>query len=263
MIIKSKICNKIDFDTNSFKAITQDLKESYRYHRKLWEFVKIAEAVKTLIPNVNTTGLGFGVGEEPLPAYFASLGYNILATDQEVTTRNAKNWTQSNQICVDSSRLNSRGICNPEQFKDKVKFQNIDMNFIPTNLGTFDFVWSSCALEHLGTLQNGLWFIIRSLALLKPGGYAIHTTEYNLSSNTNTNFIHENCIYRKIDIDALASTIKALGHTMFEFDNTRGTHEYDLFVDPNGWTPKPPPVHLNLKIDEFDATSCILIIQKV
>ena len=55
------------------------------------------------------------------------------------------------------------------------------MNAVPDDLGRFDLVWSSCALEHLGTPQAGLDFIMRTLDLLEPGGLAVHTTELELT----------------------------------------------------------------------------------
>jgi hypothetical protein len=45
----------------------------------------------------------------------------------------------------------------------------------------FDFVWSTCALGHIGGYENGLNFIKKSLLCLKRGGIAVHTTEVDLS----------------------------------------------------------------------------------
>ena len=146
---------------------------------------------------------------------------------------------------------------------ERLTFTYMDMNYITRMNSNFDFVWSSCALEHLGTLQNGLWFITRSLSMLKPGGIAVHTTEYNLASNTDTNFQHVNCIYRKIDLDILEDTVNKLGCRMETVDYTRGTHEYDLYVDGKGWQPYKQEPHLNLRIDGFDATSVLLVIHKL
>jgi SAM-dependent methyltransferase len=63
-----------------------------------------------------------------------------------------------------------------------VRFAPLDM----TNLrplaeqrGSFDFMWSSCVVEHLGGYQITDRFILESLELLRPGGVAVHTTELN------------------------------------------------------------------------------------
>lgn len=261
----SKIVNKADFDTEEYRTTCLVLREEFRYHRKPWEFVMIANTLEKAGMLVGgKTGIGFGVGTEPLPSYFLSKGCSITATDQPPSNDNTKNWTGSDQYCNSINDINKRGICTAEQM-EMLTFEYMDMNYITRMNSKFDFVWSSCALEHLGTLQNGLWFIIRSLSLLKPGGIAVHTTEYNLASNTDTNFQHANCIYRKIDLDILEDTVNKLGCRMETVDYTRGTHEYDLFVDPGGWRPKIDETqpHLNLKIDGFDATSVLLVIHKL
>ena len=59
-----------------------------------------------------------------------------------------------------------------------------DMAAIPPDLmlGGFDFVWSVCSLEHLGSLEAGERFVMAAMRCLKPGGIAVHTTEYNLDA---------------------------------------------------------------------------------
>ena len=58
----SKIVNKADFDTVSYKMLCAELKEDFRYHRKPWEFVMIA---KTLFDNnmlmPGKSGIGFSI----------------------------------------------------------------------------------------------------------------------------------------------------------------------------------------------------------
>ena len=38
-------------------------------------------------------------------------------------------------------------------------YREVDMRAIPTDLRGFDFAWSSCALEHLGSLGAGMAFV--------------------------------------------------------------------------------------------------------
>ena len=71
-------------------------------------------------------------------------------------------------------------------FDSRVQFQPADMRTLEGLTGKYDFVWSSCALEHLGTLQAGIDFVVKSASMLKPGGVAVHTTEFNVGSNTGT-----------------------------------------------------------------------------
>lgn len=61
------------------------------------------------------------------------------------------------------------------------------MNNMPEKYNNdFDFIWSSCALEDLSALEHGIKFILNSLRMLKPGGIAVHTKEFNVSSNFET-----------------------------------------------------------------------------
>ena len=84
-----------------------------------------------------------------------------------------------------------------------VTYQNIDMrdlSSVPKEM--FDFSWSSCSFEHLGSLEVGLKFLIHSMDCLKPGGIAVHTTEFNVSSNDATLETGNCVIYRRKDIEA-------------------------------------------------------------
>ena len=46
-------------------------------------------------------------------------------------------------------------------------------------------------------------FVINSMRVLKPGGVAVHTTEFNLSSNDDTIEARDLCVYRRRDIELL------------------------------------------------------------
>ena len=52
-------------------------------HRKMWEWLFIAEALRERgMLAAGRSGLGFGVGQEPLVALFAAAGCDVVATDQ-------------------------------------------------------------------------------------------------------------------------------------------------------------------------------------
>ena len=93
-----------------------------------------------------------------------------------------------------------------------VRYRAVDMNAIPDDLRDFDFTWSSCALEHLGSLDAGAAFVLRQMACLRPGGTAVHTTEYVVSSDTDTVEKGGTVLYRRRDIEALAEQLRAAGH---------------------------------------------------
>ena len=55
-----------------------------------------------------------------------------------------------------------------------------------TLFGQYDFLWSTCAFKHLGSLENGIELIKNSLKSLKSIGATVHTTKFNFSSREST-----------------------------------------------------------------------------
>jgi hypothetical protein len=231
-----------------------------RMHRKIWEHCFIAQALNErgmLAPG--RRGLGFAVGHEPLPELFASLGCNILATDlaPDLAPNQAVNWTTTGQHAASLQDLNIRGICDPDLFQQQVSFRYVDMRDLPDDLGSYDFIWSACALEHLGTLKLGEEFIYASLKYLKPGGVAVHTTEYNLQSNFWTVTKGLNVIYRKRDFERIAQRLRQRGYRI-DLDFTRGNLPYDHIVDKY---PFGQDAHLTLMLGGYVVTSFAMIIE--
>jgi hypothetical protein len=52
--------------------------------------------------------------------------------------------------------------------------------------------------------------VVNAMDLLKPGSTAIHTTEFNLSSNDETLTSGSNDIYRRRDIEALDHRLRKI-----------------------------------------------------
>lgn len=236
------------------------LNEIPRYHRKQWEFVYICQVLyERAMLFENATAVGFGVGKEPLVAYFASLGINTLATDLDLTQARDLGWVSTDQHSNDLASLNDRGLCNSEKFLQHTRFRNVDMNHVPKDLGSFDFCWSSCAFEHLGSIQKGLQFVIESARHLKPGGVAVHTTEYNVTSNEDT--LDNNpafVIFRKCDLEALALALHSLGYIVETIDFESGSDELERYVDLPPYLEAP---HLRLQLaGQYTATSIGIII---
>lgn len=204
-------------------------------------------------------GLGFAVGQEPLSSLFAQYGADILATDLYTADAQANGWVETGQHAEGFEAINKRGLCDDEELRRRVEFKFANMNHITPDLhGEYDFLWSSCALEHLGSLQNGIDFILNSLACLRPGGIAVHTTEFNVSSNSTTVEHGDTVLYRKCDIESLVSTLRKRNCTI-DIDWKTGSTYADGFVDI---PPYKHETHLKLQIDEYVVTSIGLIIRK-
>jgi len=222
------------------------------YHRKDWEFAYIAQALDVrglLAPGKH--GIGFGVGREPLPVIFAQHGAEIIATDKP----SPGIWDESGQYSRDVFDLAGM----KTELMSLVTHRAVDMTSVPYDLhGRFDFTWSAGSLEHLGSLQAGIDFIWASLACLKPGGTAVHTTEYNLSSNVDTVESGEVVVYREKDIRMLASELTDFGYEI-TLNLERGKDEYDQYIDRPPYRHTP---HLSLLFDGYVMTSVGLIIHK-
>jgi len=257
---RSELCKAMDFKADWFRRWCTELNEEPNYHRKQWEFVYIMQALweRGCIAE-NKDGLVFAAGTEPLPAMFAKYGCNILATDIFPEQGIEKGWDNGNQLCFGVESLNTRGICNDAAFAERVKYRAVDMNDIPRDLVNFDFNWSSCSFEHLGTIEKGISFLENQMKTLKPGGWAVHTTEYNISSNDETQDNNDSVFYRKKDIEQIVSLLRAEGHVVEEPDYSLGGLPQDFQVDVY---PYKQDVHLKLQVDKFVVTSIGLIIQK-
>ena len=259
-LLRSAICSQAQLESEDFKACARLLQERPgNLHRKVWEFCFITQALHERdMLRPGRAGLGFAVGQEPLSDCFASKGCTILATDLAPEEAAKGEWIKTGQHADSLDQLNLRGICSPDDFRKRVSFRYVDMRSIPDDLGTYDFVWSSCSLEHLGSLELGEKFIHDSLQFLKPGGVAVHTTEYNLQSNSATIAQGPNVIFRERDIRRIAHDLSEKGYAI-DVDYSLGVDWADRHVES---PPYPQRVHLRLYLFGYEATSIGLIITK-
>ncbi|MFC4304616.1 methyltransferase domain-containing protein [Cohnella boryungensis] len=259
-MLGSQLCRETDFAEPWFIQSCLKLGEKMRFHRKLWEWCYIYEALRERVMLMPfKRGLGFGVGKEPLTAAFAAYGAEIVATDLEVERAKQQGWVDTNQHAVNLADLNERGLCDPHQFAQLVTYESADMNRISdAYTNQFDFTWSSCSFEHLGSIEHGKRFIVNQMKCLRPGGVAVHTTEYNLTSNDGTLEAPILVIFRHRDIEAMADELRREGYRI-TIDYTAGTGPNESYVD---LPPYSNPVHLRLMLGQYVSTSIGLIIEK-
>ena len=204
-------------------------------------------------------GLGFGVGTEPLSAYFASRGCQIMATDIDLDYARATGWTATNQHALGKEALRNPDLCSNDIFDANVSFESCDMNKVPPHYQGYDFCWSACALEHLGSIELGLQFIEHSIETLKPGGFAIHTTEFNTSSNEETVDNLGTVLFRRKDFAELAHRLSQKGHVMAPLDFDLGLDPVDRYIDMPPYREQP---HLQMALNGFATTSYGLIVKR-
>lgn len=266
-MLKSCLCTQSQLESDLFVEWGQRIRPAWdaagngkriNLHRKVWEWVFIIQALHErgmLAPG--RRGLGFGVGREPHAAFFASLGCDVVATDLGSTEAMAAHWAGAAQHAASLEQLNTVGLCDPEVFRQRVTFRPVDMNHIPSDLNGFDFTWSSCAFEHLGSIAQGQDFILEQMRCLRPGGVAVHTTEFNLSSQWRTLDWKPTVLFRRRDIEELVTLLRDEGHDIsVDFDPGNGVADRYIDVPPYG------DVHLKLQIEKFQVTSLGLIITK-
>ncbi len=259
--LKSGLCRQIHFSTDEFRYWMNAMGRPPRMHRKEWEWFYIAQALfERGMLHTGKRGLVFAVGQEPLPSLFATFGCEIVATDQAPDKAVESGWAHSNMYSSQVGTLFNARICSREQFDASVRYTHADMNDIPAKFSnSFDFCWSSCAFEHLGSLEHGMTFVERSIDTLVSGGIAVHTTEYNLSSNDDTIESPGLSIFRRKDIDVLLQRLENAGHHVEPFDWTSGPGFAETVLDLPPYKQSP---HLKLKVSEYECTSVGLIIQK-
>ena len=225
-----------------------------RLHRKQWEFIFIVSSLKKLgMLKPGKRGLVFAAGSEPLISYFASFGVEIIATDMDSDGAQEKGWSHTNQHASSLHSLFKKELIDKTTFYKLVRYQTADMNHIPADYyGAFDFVWSTCSLEHVGSISLGQRFAVNSMSLLKPGGAAVHTTEFTLSSLSDTLYRGDTVLWRKTDVEHLMNDLRHVGYEIADFCWYAGDHTLDQEPDV---PPYKSDNHIKLLIDEHVCTS--------
>jgi hypothetical protein len=226
--------------------------------RKTWEWAFIYHRLsRSGVLGPGLRGLGFGVGVEKLPAIFASMGVEITATD---APDDVNGWRQDGAYCGSLEGLYHPDVISRESFDKLVHYESCDMNNVSGDLTDYDFCWSSCALEHLGSIQHGINFIINSIEnTLKIGGVACHTTELNLSSDVDTLETAHCVLYRKQDLERLCATIEERGHWVEPLRIEPGDLPPDYLVDVPPYSCNP---HLKLLVGSYVTTSVGIVARR-
>ncbi len=270
--LTSKLCVQADIHAEWLGYWCGQLRMARVYHRKLWEDCFVMQALwEADMLDEGREGLGFAVGRERIPSILARDGVRVLATDLPAADQRAAGWQRSNEHAADLRVLHDPTLCDWETFDRRCRFMAVDMNDIPADLrDRFDFCWSVCSFEHLGSVEKGLAFVANSVRCLKPGGVAVHTTEYNLSNGGETIDNHETVLFNRGHIERLGRELAAQGHRLLPVDFSTGTGPLDSFVDippfPQdgaAWDMRLPETpHLRLSVDGFAATSIGLIVRR-
>ncbi len=254
-------CSAADCQSEAFAGLCREMAHTPMYHRKLWEFAFIIHHLRRLeAVGPGKRGLVFGVGTEPLPSIFAMQGARIMATDAPEEIGVNTGWNITNEYASKAEDIRNPAIIDQERFSQLVSYATCDMNNIGEDFTDFDFCWSSCCFEHLGSLEAGIEFVVNSVEkTLRVGGIACHTTEFNLSSDEETVRDGQTVIYRKQDMERLIARLRDRGHRVDDLRIAPDSHPLDFFVDVPPYAQK---AHLKLNLMGYVSTSVGLVIRR-
>jgi SAM-dependent methyltransferase len=293
--LSSRICTSRDIYSDWHRALAAALRSENYKLRKIWEWtftLKAFHASGKL--NHLSHGLGFGCGTEPLASCLANYTQRLVVTDAPPELIHGKGWSDTNQHTSSLEGAKYEWLAPRQKMDEVMEFDFVDMNNIPPSLhNSFDLVWSSCALEHLGNKENGLEFIVNSALCLKPGGLAVHTTEFDLSGRCPIDN-WDTVLFSNQDLTvSLLLKLRRLSEqpdgAKFELvcpDFRRGNAFIDGYVDippysyhwnlndsflESDQTPcksdpvinKYPYPQINLSVDGFPSTSVALVIRRL
>ncbi|HTV33969.1 MAG TPA: methyltransferase domain-containing protein [Methylocella sp.] len=268
----SKPSTQTDIESDWAAYWFQELKIPLTFHRKLWELAYVLQTLyETGVLRTDARGLGFGCGAEPIASYLASRGVNVLATDLPPQRRQAKGWLKTGQHATSVQAMFHAHLVTRAIFDDRVKHRFVDMNAIPADLENFDFCWSICAMEHLGSIEKGMKFVVSAMHTLRPGGVAVHTTEFNFLEDRKIMDKWPTVLFQRTHFEELAERLQADGHKVATLDFDVGTKPLDRFIDMPPYPHNCPAhlrpwmdeaAHIKVSIDGFVSTCFGLIVWK-
>ena len=201
-------------------------------HRKLWERCAVAQALEERdMLRPGRKGIGFAVGQEPLPSIFAAHGVHLVASHfhfEGVTrslghNRPTRRLTQGYSLAQGAvrSRFRSAGHVRDHRHARSERSSSRSLRF------RLEFVLIRTPWHSRGWST----FLVDSLESLKPAGVAVHTTEFNVSSNDATVESSANVIYRRKHIEAFDARLRGMECGIEALNTDPGHDQHDVAYD--------------------------------
>lgn len=269
----SKPSTQADVESEWFLYWCRELALAPLPARKLWEFAFILQSLHSRhMLAAGKRFVGFGCGTEPLPSYFAAQGVEVVATDLAPDEVVGKGWAETRQHTANLETLRFGNLVDADTFARLVTVRYVDMNKVPSEFnGQFDVSWSVCALEHLGSIENGMKFVLESAKCLRKGGVLVHTTEFNFTDDVRTIDHAGTVLYQRRHFLEIADRLRDGGLIVDDPVFDVGDRPLDKLVDlppyPHDMTAAEqawlrPQGHLKLDIEGFPATCFGLVAAK-
>ena len=227
-------------------------------HRKMWEWLFIAEALHERgLLGPGHSGLGFGVGQEPLVALFVAQGCELVATDQPQELAVSTGWTDSAvEWAGGLENLNTFGLCPEDDFVRRVRYRDVDMNAIPrpTRLRLHVVLVRPRAPGHAG-VRDGVRGQPDGLPRARRDGGAHDGVSRLVQRRDGRGGGHRLLPAPRHRGDERPP---AGGRHILDIDYREGTSPEDLHVDVPPYT----DVHLRTRLGGYVTTSMALIVTK-
>lgn len=171
-----KICDAADWsDPDVEDVIRTELKETPGFHRKQWEFAMIFLALRERgFLRGDAVGLSLGGGYERVLYAVGRHVRELVVTD----------------LYAPDSAWETSSTGDPQEFllrhqpfpveEGRLRALRMDMRFLDFPDESFDFCYSSCAIEHIGGRDDFLRHMNEVARVLKSGGVYVLTTEVSL-----------------------------------------------------------------------------------
>ncbi|WP_368414668.1 hypothetical protein [Falsiroseomonas sp.] len=226
----SQLCTAAQFEESAFLEIIQAMALRPARNRQLWEQAWVVSMLATegLVAR-GKSGLALESGRERIGALLASRGVAVLGTGGEIADdRDAE---------ARRLRLFYPEIVHIDDFDSLVSYVELnprEARRMPP--GNHDFCWSLGIPARLGSIEAALDFFEASLAALRPGGLALHTFSFNLTSDAATWELPDLVVLRRRDIEALAARLAPAGHQIMTFNTHPGhdTADETVKTEPHG-----------------------------
>jgi 2-polyprenyl-3-methyl-5-hydroxy-6-metoxy-1,4-benzoquinol methylase len=271
--LQSKPSTQADIASDWVAYWCSELKIPVVFHRKIWELAYVLQAIYehgSIRPGAR--GLGFGCGTEALPSYLGQRGVQVTVTDQAPEAMKAQGWARTNQHTTSIEQAFKPQLISRDVFDRNVSLRYVDMNAIDSDLKDYDFCWSICAFEHLGSIQKGLDFVVNSLNTIRPGGLSVHTTEFNFANDKKTIDNRRTVLFQRKHFLDLERRLRVEGHGVAPLSFNVGDLPLDKFIDlppfVDSWSSDLKEswgcgsYHIKVSVDGFPATCFGIIVTR-
>ncbi len=162
----SKVVDALDFFRPEVVAQIARTGEAPRMHNKQWEYAMVLEARRRLAPNARRI-VALGAGCEPSLPLLAEGAEELVATDLY----------GAEGAWGDAAQRPDRVYPHAKN----LRVHTMDMRKVDLPEGSFDFVSSLCAVEHVGRADAIVDAVRQAGRLLAPGGAMFLSTEYTFA----------------------------------------------------------------------------------